>query len=156
MVFRFGQHELDDSARELRRGGQSVPIEPKVFDLLNLLVRHPRRALTRDLILREVWPGIKVGECSLGRLVKEARRALGDDGTAQSMIRTVRGVGYRFEAEVRTDSNPDVRVESDRLIARAREALEIALDREAMELRARVDEFVHTCQVVLDRAYETR
>jgi len=155
MNFRFGTdrgYMLDAGARELRRHGVPIAIEPKVFDLLELLLRHPNRALPRKLIIRDVWPGVTVGQCSLSRLVKEARRAIGDDGTSQSMIRTVRGMGYRFVGPVECDRAPDVRIEGERLIARAREALETSIDRGPLDLRIQVEEFVRTCELALDRA----
>jgi DNA-binding winged helix-turn-helix (wHTH) protein len=102
VVFRFGSYELDPAARELRRDGVVQPIQPKVFDLLIHLVRNRHRAVDRDELLRVLWPDVRVTPASVSRALKSARRALGDDGHRQFLIRTVAGGHVRFVAEVAT------------------------------------------------------
>ncbi|MCR9193410.1 MAG: winged helix-turn-helix domain-containing protein [Hyphomonas sp.] len=85
---------------ELRNHGQAVPLEPKNFDLLLLLVRNADRVVTRDEIFQQVWPGVFVTDASLSGAIKQIRRALGDDGSTQKFIKTVHGRGFRFVAEV--------------------------------------------------------
>ena len=100
MIYRFGQFELDDSARELRAGGRLVEAEPKAFDLLVHLIRHRDRAVSKDELLNEIWPQQIVTETALTRAIMKARRAVGDDSNSQTVIRTIHGHGYRFVAEL--------------------------------------------------------
>jgi predicted ATPase/DNA-binding winged helix-turn-helix (wHTH) protein len=98
MVHKFRGFELDDTSFELRAHGERVRVEPKVLDLLFLLVqRHPALVTKRE-IFESVWTGVRVSEASLARAVMEARRAIGDD--AQDVIVTVRGRGFRFAGEL--------------------------------------------------------
>lgn len=97
----FGEFELDQARFELRRGGEPVEVQPKVLDLVFYLVAHAERVVTKTELLDHVWPGVVVTEASLSQAISAARRALGDDGTAQSLIRTVRGRGFRFTAETK-------------------------------------------------------
>ena len=100
MIYRFGQCELDVDAGELRRGDEPQAIQAKPFLLLVLLVRNAGRVVSKDEIFDSLWRGTSVNEASLRRLLKEVRRAVGDDGDRQAVLRTVRGQGYRFVAEV--------------------------------------------------------
>jgi DNA-binding winged helix-turn-helix (wHTH) protein len=98
VIYRFGHYDLDGSARELRRDGERVETEPKAFELLLYLARHPDRAVGKDELLNELWPRQIVTETALSRCVMKARRAVDDDANTQSVIRTVHGHGYRFVA----------------------------------------------------------
>lgn len=95
-VWRFGDFVLDTQRYELRRDGQSVHVEPQVFDVLTQLVSHHDRFVTKEELFDSVWGGRFVGEAALTSRIKAARRALGDDGESQRFIRTVRGRGYQF------------------------------------------------------------
>ena len=101
MTFEFGGFVLDTRRVELRRGDRTVPLEPKSYDLLRLLVANRDRVVARDEIFDQVWPGVFVTEASLSTAVAQIRKALGDDGQTQSFVKTVRGRGFRFVAEVR-------------------------------------------------------
>src|SRR5580765_4358001 len=100
MLYRFGDFELDRSTDELRRNGTVVPIEPQVFALLALLAENRERLVSRDEIVEKVWDGRVVSDSALDSRIKSARRALGDDGKAQRLIRTVHGQGFRFLGDV--------------------------------------------------------
>lgn len=102
MRYRFEQWELDWNNRELRRGAQSIGAEPKVLHFLYLMVSRHGRLVTRDELTRELWPNVAVGEDALTRLVKEARRAIADDGIRQRLLLTRRGHGYFFAGAVET------------------------------------------------------
>lgn len=95
----FGEFELDEARFELRRSGEAVEVQPKVLDLVFYLATHADRVVTKTELLDHVWPGVVVTEASLSQAVSAARRALGDDGAAQTIIRTVRGRGFRFTAD---------------------------------------------------------
>ena len=88
MQFRFGDHLLDVARRELRRGGEPVTLEPQVFDLLVYLVRSRDRVVTKDELLDAVWSGRAVSESTLTSRINAARKAIGDSGEAQRLIRT--------------------------------------------------------------------
>jgi len=121
----FDEFELDESTSELRRAGEPVALQPKVFELLLALVRAPDRLLTRQALFEEMWPGIAISEAALYRLVKEARAALGDDGRSQRLLRTQARRGIRFVAPVEViDDTPEaLRARVDSLCATARQAL---------------------------------
>jgi DNA-binding winged helix-turn-helix (wHTH) protein/tetratricopeptide (TPR) repeat protein len=97
---RFGTCELSFERLELRRDGKPVPVEPQVFDVLAYLVTHRDRVVTKNELLDEVWSDRFVSESALTSRIKSARRAVGDTGRDQRIIRTVHGRGYRFVAEV--------------------------------------------------------
>jgi DNA-binding winged helix-turn-helix (wHTH) protein len=90
--------ELDTALFELRRGGQAVPLEPQAFDVLAYLVAHRDRVVPKEELMDAVWGGRFVSDAAVTSRIKQARRAVGDDGQAQRVIRTVHGRGYRFVA----------------------------------------------------------
>jgi TolB-like protein len=96
MLLRFARFELDGARFELRENGAAVPVEPQVLSLLLLLAANRERLVTKDEIVDKVWNGRIVSESAVSSRVKTARRALGDDGRAQRMIRTIHGRGFRF------------------------------------------------------------
>jgi DNA-binding winged helix-turn-helix (wHTH) protein len=104
MVLRFGAHVLDDELFQLRREGEPVPLEPKVFDVLRYLLVHRERVVAKDELLESLWPGEAVSESVLPRCIAVARRALGDDRTRQGIIATIHGRGYRFVADVEPEA----------------------------------------------------
>jgi TolB-like protein/Tfp pilus assembly protein PilF len=101
MRYAFDAFELDRARCELRHDGVVVPVEPQVFALLSLLAENHDRLVSRDEIIEKVWDGRAVSDSALDSRVKSARRALGDDGKAQRLIRTVHGQGFRLVADVR-------------------------------------------------------
>jgi DNA-binding winged helix-turn-helix (wHTH) protein len=100
VVLEFGDHRLDIERRELRRGAELIPIEPKAFDLLAFLVLHREGVVSKDDLLQAVWGGRIVSESAPTTRVNAVRRALGDDGTAQRLVRTFTRKGVRFIGEV--------------------------------------------------------
>jgi DNA-binding winged helix-turn-helix (wHTH) protein len=104
--FAFGGFELDTDAVELRHLGAPVPLEPRVFDVLEYLVRHRERVVPKEELLDEVWGDRFVTESALSSCVRHIRRVLDDDGTAQRFVRTARGRGYRFVAPVTAAAAP--------------------------------------------------
>ena len=100
MPLAFGDYRLDIERRELRRGSEMVSLEPKAFDLLAFLVRNRDRVVSKDDLLQEVWDGRIVSESALTTRINALRRALGDDGAAQRLVRTFTRKGIRFIGEV--------------------------------------------------------
>ncbi len=101
MTFAFGDHVLDVERRELRRGGDTIALEPQVFDLLVHLVRNRDRVVSKDELIENIWRGRIVSESAVTTRLNAARKAIGDDGVAQRLIRTVPRRGVHFVGEVR-------------------------------------------------------
>ena len=108
-MFRFVDCEVDPASRELRRGGAAVHLEPQAFDLLVQLIEHRDRVMTKHDLLDGVWGHRFVSEANLTTRVKEARRAVGDDGSRQHIIKTVHGRGYRFVAALHDSAVAEAR-----------------------------------------------
>jgi TolB-like protein len=105
--FLFADHTLDIGRRELRRGSEPVSVEPQVFDLLMYLVQNRDRVVTKDDLIASVWGGRIVSDSTLTSRINAARKAVGDSGEDQKLIRTVARKGLRFVGTVRTQSNGD-------------------------------------------------
>jgi DNA-binding winged helix-turn-helix (wHTH) protein len=103
MRFRFGDQLIDVDRRELRRGAESIALEPQVFDLLVYLVQNRDRVVSKDDLLAAVWGGRIVSESALTSRITAARKAIGDSGKAQRLIRTVPRKGIRFIGVVQED-----------------------------------------------------
>jgi len=114
-MYRFEECEVDLACRELRCAGALVHLEPQAFDLLVHLIENRDRVVTKNDLLDGVWGHRFVSEANLTTRVKEVRRAVGDDGARQHIIKTVHGRGYRFVAAM-DDGN--VAVPSAGLIGR--------------------------------------
>jgi TolB-like protein len=99
--FEFGECVLDPDRRELTRGAERVSLGPKVFDLLVHLVQNRDRVVSKDGLLDVVWAGRIVSESTLTSHINAARKAIGDSGREQRLIRTVARKGFRFVGEVR-------------------------------------------------------
>ena len=100
LAFRFGDMILDGTQRELRSGSALVPIEPQVFDLLEFLIRNRSRVVSKDDLVASVWRGRVVSDSAIAARINAARRAVGDDGEQQRLIRTIARKGFRFVGEV--------------------------------------------------------
>lgn len=96
----FDDYVLDAELRELRGSQGRIEVQRKVLHLLFYLARHSDRVVSKEELLAGVWPGTVVTDAVLSQAVRKARSALGDDGSAQQLIRTVHGHGYRLQAEV--------------------------------------------------------
>jgi adenylate cyclase len=99
-VYRFGPFELDGAEYRLLRNGVEVPLQLKAFETLCILVERAGRLLTKDDLLRQLWPGTIVEENNLNKNISMLRKALGDCPDGLSYIETVPRVGYRFAAQV--------------------------------------------------------
>lgn len=121
MEYAFGGHRLDVERRELRRGEALIGLEPQVFDLLVYLVEHRDRVVGKDDLLKAVWGGRIVSDAALATRINAVRRAIGDDGGKQHLIRTLPRKGFRFVAKVRETpgeaSNPGVGVTGETIVS---------------------------------------
>ena len=100
LEFLFADHLLDIDRRELRRSGERVALEPQVFDLLVYLVRNRERVVSKDDLLEAIWGGRIVSELTITSRINAARKAVGDSGKAQRLIRTIPRKGIRFVGTV--------------------------------------------------------
>ncbi|HWE46107.1 MAG TPA: winged helix-turn-helix domain-containing protein [Caulobacteraceae bacterium] len=102
MIYEFEGYRLDTAKHELvSPAGDPLPLEPQVFALLTLLIEHRERMVGKDEIIDRIWRGRIVSEAAVASRIKSARHAIGDDGRAQRLIRTLHRRGFRFVAEVR-------------------------------------------------------
>ncbi len=97
-VYDFGDVRLDLDRFELLRGGVPQRVEPQVLEVLAYLVRHRDRLVGKQELMDQVWRDRFVSDSAITSRIKAARRATGDDGDRQRVIRTVHGRGYRFVA----------------------------------------------------------
>lgn len=100
MLYRFGDYFLDTQRYELSRAGESIPLRPKVFQVLAYLLAHRDRVVLKEELLEHLWPSQYVGDAALNSYIMAVRRAIGDHGHTQQLLRTIRGRGYRFLAPV--------------------------------------------------------
>ncbi|HEX7529261.1 MAG TPA: FHA domain-containing protein [Thermoanaerobaculia bacterium] len=99
MRLRIGNSVFDRESRELSRAGRPVPLSPKAFLLLDLLLARRPRACSKVELSESLWPDTFVVETNLANLVAELRAALGEKGLRDGCVRTVHGFGYAFSGE---------------------------------------------------------
>jgi pimeloyl-ACP methyl ester carboxylesterase/DNA-binding winged helix-turn-helix (wHTH) protein len=100
LQFHFENQALDVERRELRRDSELIAMEPQVFDLLTYLVQNRDRVVTKNDMIAAVWSGRIVSESSLTSRINAVRKAVGDSGDEQRLIRTIARKGIRFVGEV--------------------------------------------------------
>jgi TolB-like protein/cytochrome c-type biogenesis protein CcmH/NrfG len=98
----FGDYVLDAEKRELSRSADQIAIEPQVFDVLLYLVRNRDRVVTKDDLIAAVWGGRIVSDATLTSRINAARKAVGDSGDQQTVIKTYPRRGFRFVASLNT------------------------------------------------------
>jgi TolB-like protein len=123
----FEDYVLDPERRELTRGSEAIALGPQVFDLLLHLVQNREHVVSKDELLDGVWAGRIVSESTLTSHINAARRAVGDSGQEQRLIRTIARKGFRFVGEVR-EGQPSIGFSSQKAeLARSDEASSYAL-----------------------------
>src|SRR5262245_48165532 len=100
-TYRFDSYELDVDEQILLRDGQQVPMTPKVFETLLLLVQHQGSIVSKETILQTLWPDVFVEESNITFNITMLRKALGDTRKPPLYIETIPRRGYRFKPEVR-------------------------------------------------------
>jgi len=101
LLYLFEDYSLDTDRRELRQGERLLSIEPKVFDLLALLISNREHVVSKDDLLAAIWNGRIVSDSALTSCINLARSAIGDSGKAQRFIKTLPRKGFRFVGKVR-------------------------------------------------------
>ncbi len=107
-LFVFDSYRLDEQERQLLRGTRVVPLAPKAFDLLAVLVQNAGRLLPKQDLLDRVWSGVAVEEGSLTRGISSLRQVLGLNADGRDYIQTVSKSGYRFIAHVHETTNDEI------------------------------------------------
>ena len=100
MQFLFADYILDTDRRELRCGADPIAVEPQVLDLLIYLIENNDRVVSKDDLIASIWGGRIVSDTTLTSRIYAARRAVGDSGRSQKLIRTIARKGLRFVGDV--------------------------------------------------------
>lgn len=108
MHYLFDGYALDTERRELRRGPELISVGPQVFDLLAYLIQNAERVVSKDNLLEKVWRGRLVSESTLTSHINLARKAIGDRGADQRLIRTVARKGFRFVGHVAKEAGDGI------------------------------------------------
>jgi eukaryotic-like serine/threonine-protein kinase len=127
-MYEFGPFHMDPDRQILLRGNDPVAVTPKAFETLLCLVRRSRDVVTKEELLKEVWPNSFVEESNLSQNVFLLRKALGDTAEDRQYIVTLPGRGYRFAATVRI-----VTEQGDALVAQARTRTQILIEENEAE-----------------------
>jgi DNA-binding winged helix-turn-helix (wHTH) protein len=98
--FLFRDHLLDTDRRELSREQVPIAVEPQVFDLVVHLMQNRDRVVSKDELIDKIWHGRSVSESTLTSRINAARKAIGDNGASQALIRTITRKGFRFVGDV--------------------------------------------------------
>ncbi len=128
IVYEFGPFQMDPDKQILLRGNDPIPVTPKAFETLLVLVRRSREVVSKEELLKEVWPNSFVEESNLSQNIFLLRKALGDTAENRKYIVTLPGRGYRFAATVRT-----VTEQGEALVAQARTRTEIVIEENEAE-----------------------
>jgi eukaryotic-like serine/threonine-protein kinase len=99
-LYEFGPFRVDPEKETLCRSGEPVPLTPKNFQILMVLVHHSNEVVTKDDLLKTVWPDTFVGEANLSRNIFMLRKALGESAEDRQYIITIPGQGYRLAESV--------------------------------------------------------
>ncbi|MCE7957935.1 MAG: hypothetical protein DYH06_08370, partial [Acidobacteria bacterium ACB2] len=108
VIHRFLGLALDEETFELRAGGRPLKLEPRALDVLLYLVRNRDRVVPKEELLEKVWGVRFVSESALFHAVKKARQAVAE-ATAEEVIRTVHGRGFRFVAPLEQEGDGELR-----------------------------------------------
>lgn len=107
MIYHFNNVSLDTNLYQVNNADSPVDVEPKVFDLLVYLIEHRGRVVPREELLNSVWQGRVVSDTALSACLKAARKAIGDSGRRQNVIKTLHARGYQFVAPVSQSGQAD-------------------------------------------------
>src|ERR1700738_3451429 len=136
MQFVFSNQTLDTDRRELCRGSDRIAVEPQVFDLLVYLLQNRDRVVSKDDLIAAIWEGRIVSESTMTSRINAARKAIGDSGRDQKLIRTISRKGFRFVGALRSqqagDESPDYAGHPAAEIGEASRAIASPLDRPAI------------------------
>jgi eukaryotic-like serine/threonine-protein kinase len=128
VVYEFGPFRMDPDKQVLLRDGQLIAVTPKAFETLLVLVRRGREVVSKEELLKEIWPDSFVEEANLSQHIFKLRKALGDTLEGERYIVTLPGRGYRFAVPVRTITEG-----GDVLIAQMRSRAQVLIEEQVPE-----------------------
>jgi TolB-like protein len=102
LLFQFNNFAIDTERRELRGANGSIHVEPQVFDLLLYFVQNANRVISKEELIEHIWKGRAISDAALNSRINSARRAIGDTGKRQALIRTIQRRGFLFAGDVTT------------------------------------------------------
>jgi TolB-like protein len=105
VLYLFCNFTIDTDRREFEGADGVVHVEPQVFDLLVYFAQNTNRVISKDVLIEQIWQGRAISDAALNSRINAARRAIGDTGKQQALIRTVQRRGFLFAAEVTTREN---------------------------------------------------
>lgn len=123
LLYLFDNYSLDTGRREMRCGTAVVPVEPQVFDLLEHLIRHRDRVVSKDDLIASIWQGRIVSDSAISTQINAARCAIADSGDQQRLIKTIPRKGIRFVGAVREQREPADTAATEQSSQRARSNL---------------------------------
>lgn len=100
MIYRFDDFSIDIDSLELRKGDNAISVEPQVFSVLAFLVENRDRVVSKDDLIEAIWGGRAVSDSAVNSRINAARRAVGDSGDAQAVIKTYPRRGFKFVADL--------------------------------------------------------
>ena len=123
MRYLFEEYAFDTDRRELHRGADVVSVAPQVFDLLDYLIRNRERVVSKDDLINAIWNGRSVSDAALTTRLNVARKAIGDTGEEQRLIKTLPRKGFRFVGQVLEAQGPACAAAADNPIEPPKSAL---------------------------------
>ncbi len=147
-LYRFGEFSLDAQGRTLRRGVEAVPLTAKAFDVLLLLIQSGGRTVTKDELMKAVWPNSFVEESNLTQTIFMVRKAL-EETSDRRYILTVQGQGYRFLVPVTEADKKGPEIEEPAAVPDASDGREIQLQSHRRSLRGWKSAVIAVAAVVL-------
>ncbi len=136
--YEFGPYRIDPHHRRLTRETKPIPLQPKAFDILLVLVQNSERVVPKDDLMKAVWPGTFVEESNLAQNVSVLRRTLGDAVGENRYIVTVPGRGYRFAGKVQVVDDGEILAEEeeDKLVVESHTRSRLVVEEQQAPVKA--------------------
>ena len=119
-IYEFGSFRLDPAQFVLLREGSVVPLTPKVFETLKILVERNGQVVEKDELLQKIWSDTVVEEASLAKNISVLRKVLSENGSGKSYIETIPKRGYRFTAPLKNNAAPEIVIEQPGALSKKR------------------------------------
>ncbi|MGO9452270.1 MAG: winged helix-turn-helix domain-containing protein, partial [Candidatus Binataceae bacterium] len=134
--YEFGRYRIDPDHRQLLCEMKPVPLQPKAFDILLVLVQNSENVVPKDDLMKAVWPGTFVEESNLAQNVSVLRKTLGDPVGENRYIVTVPGRGYRFAEKVQVVDEGEIATEEDKLVVQSHTRSRLVVEEQQVPVKA--------------------
>ncbi len=134
--YEFGPYRIDPDHRQLLCEMKPVPLQPKAFDILLVLVQNSEKVVPKDDLMKAVWPGTFVEESNLAQNVSVLRKTLGDTVGENRYIVTVPGRGYRFAEKVQVVDEGEIATEEDKLVVESHTRSRLVVEQQQVPVKA--------------------